>query len=408
MRRAVLLLLLGGLILQGCGSADVPTTEPTVMTTAEPTLPPEITIPTTTLPAETEPPETTLPPDPVLERMEEMSLRQLVGQLFIVAPEALTPGRWHVTGVDGDLLENLERYPVGGIILFGDNIDSPEQVRSFTCQLQEASDIPLFLAVDEEGGPVARLANSGGFDLPRYHSAAAVGREGALAAVQMGLTIGGYLKEYGFNLNFAPVADVFTNPDNRVIGNRAFSADPVTVAHMADGVARGLRHQGIIPTFKHFPGHGDTTEDSHYGIAVSHKTAEEMRTCEWLPFEKAGELDCVMVGHIAVPAITGDLTPATLSDAVVTGVLREELGFEGLIITDSMAMGAITEGWSSGEAALAALRAGCDLILMPEDLPEAFEAVVQAVEDGTLPLTWLTERVERILRFKTAHGLWGT
>ena len=201
---------------------------------------------------------------------------------------------------------------------------------------------------------------------------------------------------------------MFTNPDNRVIGNRAFSADPVTVAHMADGVARGLRHQGIIPTFKHFPGHGDTTEDSHYGIAVSHKTAEEMRTCEWLPFEKAGELDCVMVGHIAVPAITGDLTPATLSDAVVTGVLREELGFEGLIITDSMAMGAITEGWSSGEAALAALRAGCDLILMPEDLPEAFEAVVQAVEDGTLPLTWLTERVERILRFKTAHGLWGT
>ena len=403
-----MLLLLGGLILQGCGSADVPTTEPTVMTTAEPTLPPEITIPPTTLPAETEPPETTLPPDPVLERMEEMSLRQLVGQLFIVAPEALTPGRWHVTGVDEDLLEYLDRYPVGGIILFGDNIDSPEQVRSITCQMQEASDIPLFLAVDEEGGPVARLANSAGFDLPRYHRAAAVGKEGPLAAVQMGLTIGSYLKEYGFNLNFAPVADVFTNPDNRVIGNRAFSADPAAVAHMADGVARGLRHQGIIPTFKHFPGHGDTAEDSHYGIAVSRKTAGEMRTCEWLPFEKAGELDCVMVGHIAVPAITGALTPATLSDAVVTGVLREELGFEGLIITDSMAMGAITEGWSSGEAALAALRAGCDLILMPEDLPEAFEAVVQAVEDGTLPLTWLTERVERILRFNTAHGLWGT
>ena len=205
--------------------------------------------------------------------------------------------------------------------------------------------------------------------------------------------------------DFAPVADVFTNPANRVIGSRAFSSDPAVVAQMAQGMAMGLRNQGIIPTFKHFPGHGDTAEDSHYGVAVSHKTADEMRSGEWLPFRKAGGLDMVMVGHIAAPEITGDLTPATWSYTLVTEILRQEMGFEGLIITDSMSMGAVTGSCSAGEATLAALAAGCDLILMPENLPEAFEAVLQAVEIGTIPLEELMCRVERILRFKEANGL---
>lgn len=248
-----------------------------------------------------------------------------------------------------------------------------------------SSAVCMLLSVDEEGGAVSRLANHAAFDLSAYESAAAVGATGdAAAAKSMGSTIGAYLKEYGFNMDFAPDADVNTNPDNPVIGKRAFSSDAAIAAQMAGAMAEGLRQQGIIPVFKHFPGHGDTAEDSHTGIAVSIRTAEKMRSCEWQPFEAAGSGDCIMVGHIAVPDINGDLTPATMSDEIVEGVLRNELGFQGLVITDSLSMGAITGQYSPGEAALGALQAGCDILLMPCGLQEAFDAVVHAVENGSL------------------------
>lgn len=299
--------------------------------------------------------------------------------------------------------QTLQDYPVGGIIQFGKNIVSPDQITAFNEALQSASDIPLFLCVDEEGGLVARLANHKAFDLPTYKNAASIQTEDD--AHEMGATIGAYLAEYGFTLDFAPVADVNTNPDNPIIGTRAFSSDPQTAATLASAMASGLREAGICAVFKHFPGHGDTAEDSHSGIAVSYKTAAEMRECEWIPFVTAGSTDCVMVGHIATPAITGDLTPATLSHTIVTEILKEELGFSGLVVTDSLAMGAITESYTAGEAALAALEAGCDLLLMPNGLTEAFDAIVSAVENGSYSEDALNATVLRILRFKQAHSL---
>ncbi len=333
-------------------------------------------------------------------------MAQKVGQLFIAEPEQLKESSGTVTEVTEELKAGLQQYPIGGVILFAGNVVSPAQLLSLNQQLQEASSIPMFISTDEEGGKVTRLAGNDAFALPEYQNAAAVGSSGDPEdALEMGSTIGGYLKQYGLNLDFAPVADVNTNPKNPIIGTRAFSSDPVIAGKMAAAFAQGLQEQGVAATFKHFPGHGDTAEDSHVGLAVNHKTKEQLQNCEFLPFEGADEADMVMVGHIALPQVTGNMTPATMSYEIVTGILKEELGFSGLVITDALDMGAITKQYPAGEAAVAALQAGCDILLMPEDLAEAFDAVMAAIENGTLTVQWLDATVERILRFKQAHGI---
>lgn len=346
--------------------------------------------------------------DTVTARMEQMTLREKVGQLFLVRPDALdltqtqeqindsyAPG---VTEMTDALRDTLKEYPVGGVVMFGKNLTSPEQIRRFNAAWQEAVETPMFLAVDEEGGRVARLANSSGFDLPRYQSAAAVED-----TAEMGRTIGAYLREYGFNVDFAPVADVNSNPDNPVIGTRSFSNDAQEVREKAAAMALGLMEQGILPVYKHFPGHGDTSEDSHLQLAALHKTVEELRTVEWLPYWDLC-LPAVMVGHIAAPEAGVD-GPASLSYTAVTEWLRGELGHEGLVITDSLAMGAITQTYTPGETAIKAIQAGVDIVLMPADLCEAFDAVVEAVERGEIPESRIDESVRRILTAKQQLGL---
>ncbi len=404
MRRRILGLCLAALMLAGCSGWPEPSgsTPPETQGQTQPIQTEE-----TTLPQETTLPEIPEETDPVEEIIQAMTLEEKVGQLFLVTPEALTFDGETVTILTQDLVEGMEQYPVGGIILFARNIQDPDQVTTLNARLQTASSFPLFLAVDEEGGTVARIGNNDAFDVTRYASTGVVGASGSRRnALDMGSTIGAYLRQYGFNLDFAPVADVNTNPDNPVIGNRAFSSQPEVAAELADAVAMGLRQQGIIPVFKHFPGHGDTAEDSHVSIAVSNKTLEEMMVCEFLPFLEAGIGDCIMVGHIAVPNLTGDMTPADLSYEVVTEILRNQLGFQGLVITDSLSMGAITESTPSGEAAVEAFLAGCDILLMPEDLPKAFEAVYHAVEDGTISMERLHESVSRIIQYKLDAGIW--
>ena len=213
----------------------------------------------------------------------------------------------------------------------------------------------------------------------------------------MGQTIGAYLKEYGFNMDFAPDADVNTNPDNPIIGTRAFSSDAATAAEMAAAAADGLRTGGILPTLKHFPGHGDTAEDSHTALAVTYKTLDELQACELLPFAADTGLHAVMVGHIAAPNVTGDDTPATLSPQLVALIPDAE---NTLIVTDSLAMDAITAAYTPGEAAVQALQAGCDVLLMPNSLPEAYAAVLEAVQNGTISEERLDRSVNKILLYK--------
>ena len=392
--------------LAGCGAArnTVPettaATEPAVMMTTAPTT------------AATEP-EPTLSPEE--ELLSSMTLRQKVGQLFIVRPDALdlslsqaaiddpqAPGATELTET---MRQTLQNYPVGGFIHFQKNIVSPEQITAFNQALRESMSIAPFLSVDEEGGPVARIGGSPSFPVERFQNAASVGAQGLEAAQAMGSTIGSYLAQYGFNMDFAPVADVNTNPMNPVIGSRAFSSDPVEAATCARAAADGLRMNGIVPVFKHFPGHGDTAEDSHDEIAVSRKTPEQLIECEWIPFRQADDRECVMVGHIAVPELTGDMTPASMSGILVSGCLRDELGFQGLVVTDSLSMGAVTRSFSSGEAAFRAFNAGCDLLLMPASLTDAFDTMVSAVEEGVLSEEALDQSVLRILRAKLDYHI---
>lgn len=337
----------------------------------------------------------------------DLTLEEKVGQLFIIRPDSLdlTLPQEQIDDAKADgvteltdaMRDALQKYPVGGVCQFGKNIVDPEQITAFNAALQEAPDIPLFISVDEEGGAVARLANKDTFDLPRYESAAAVGAEGADVACAMGQTIGGYLRTYGFNMDFAPDADVNTNPDNPIIGTRAFSSDAATAAEMAAAAADGLRTGGILPTLKHFPGHGDTAEDSHTALAVTYKTLDELQACELLPFAADTGLHAVMVGHIAAPNVTGDGTPATLSPQLVALIPDAE---NTLIVTDSLAMDAITAAYTPGEAAVQALQAGCDVLLMPNSLPEAYAAVLEAVQNGTISEERLDRSVNKILLYK--------
>lgn len=304
--------------------------------------------------------------------------------------------------------QNLEQYPVGGIAVFKKNIQDENQLSSLIADFQSASKIPMIVAVDEEGGAVARLANHEAFSLPKYTSTRDIGKTGdPEQARQMGRTIGGYLRFYGFNLDFAPIADVDSNPANPVIGRRAYSTDAQQTAQMVAAAVEGFHEAGMLCTVKHFPGHGDTGQDSHYGTATSYKTWEEMKAMEMLPFEAgiAAGADVVMTAHITTPNATTDGLPASLSYTMITERLRGELGFQGVIVTDALEMNAIKNHFTPAESAVAALRAGVDVLLMPSDLRAAFDGVVQAVEDGTLSEERLNESVRRILTLKQKAGL---
>ena len=344
------------------------------------------------------------------EKTPELTLEQKVGQLFIIRPDVLDSETYTAeqcndvkaegaTEVNDAIRANIKKYQVVGVCQFSKNILNPDQITKFNADLQSASDIPMFIAVDEEGGSVARLANTETFDLPKYESAAAVGEKGTDAAYKMGNTIGNYVKKYGFNIDFAPDADVNTNPNNPVIGTRAFSSDAAKAAELAKSAGKGIADAGVIPTFKHFPGHGDTAEDSHTGFAYSYRTLEEIKGCELLPFEAASEVGqhAIMVSHISMPNVTGDDTPATLSEQIV-GLIPD--ADHTLIITDSLSMEAITDTYSSGEAAVKAFQAGCDVLLMPYDFVEAYDAVLAACKDGTISMERLDKSVNKILSYK--------
>lgn len=349
--------------------------------------------------------------------LEQMTLEEKIGQLFIVRPSALQGNTnpeensdeivetGSITSLDGKMKENLKHYKVGGVALFADNIVSPEQLADFTQELQMQSNIPLFIAVDEEGGKVSRLANSEAFDVPQYESMQKIGLSGSCQkAEEVGLTIGSYLKEYGFNLDFAPVADINTNPENIVIGDRAFGSNPELVAQMVSAEISGLHEAGIMSCIKHFPGHGDTKGDTHEGYVSIEKTWDALKACELIPFiASLDETDMVMIAHITTPNITSDNLPASLSSQMIEEKLRGELGYQGVVITDAMEMGAITKAYSSSESAVKAILAGGDIILMPKDFINAYEGIYTAVKEGRISEERIDKSVLIILNLKTNY-----
>ena len=334
----------------------------------------------------------------------EMTLEEKIAQLFVIAPEQcpVTGGAASQTEFTQSLKEALARYPVGGFIFFAQNIKNPAQLKNFTRQLKEATSIPPIIAVDEEGGRVARLANTKGFGLPVFTSMGAIGASGDVEnARKAGQLIGSYLAEYGFTLDFAPDVDVNTNPKNIVIGDRAFGSDPELVAGMAGAFLDGLHSVGVKGCIKPFPGHGDTTGDTHADYVAVTKDWGELKECELIPFIKNfSAADCVMIAHLSVPNITRDGLPASLSKELISGKLRGDLGYDGVVLTDALNMGAIEKNYADGEAAVLAFEAGNDILLMPNDFAASYNAMLEAVKSGRIAEKCVDESVMRILLLK--------
>lgn len=387
-RPALSLILVLCLMLSACGSAaDTELPDPT----AEP-------VPTAT-------PEPTPTPDPVKTKAEallaDMSLHEKVCQLFVVRPEVLT-GLSPVTVAGEATQQALENYPVGGLIYSVDNLVTQEQTREMIENTQSYSKIPLIISADEEGGNVGRLMYKLGTTF--IHSMYRYKDEGPETAYQNALTIGTDMVSCLFNTDYAPVADVWTNPANTVIGDRAYSDDFEQAAELVASAVQGFTDAGVVCCLKHFPGHGDTDTDTHEGAAVVDKSLEELRAGELLPFISGIEAgaDMVMIGHITVTAL--DEVPATISEAVISGLLREELGWDGVVITDSLDMGAMA-GYDNGEVCVRFIEAGGDILLGVPDLAAAVSAVEAAVSEGRLTEQRLDESVQRILELKIEHGI---
>lgn len=345
------------------------------------------------------------------EFLAHMSLEEKVAQLFIITPESLT-GVKNATAAGEKTREMFEQYPVGGFIYFGNNLLSSEQVTAMLSNVQQYSmermELPAFTCVDEEGGTVTRISGTGRFDVPNIENMSVIGESGNVKeAYAAGSQIGAYLSELGFNVDFAPVADVLSNPDNTVVKFRSFGSDPDVTADMSLAVCQGMQENNVLAVLKHYPGHGATEGDSHQGYAYTMKSLEELQECELVPFQRGIDEDIsfIMAGHISVPNVTGDDMPATLSKTMITEVLRERMGYQGIVITDGMNMGAITQNYSSAQAAVNALLAGVDMILMPKDFYEAYHGVLEAVNRGEVPQERVDEAVRRILSVKLNMAL---
>ena len=341
-------------------------------------------------------------PSLVDETLAGMTLHEKVCQMMFVTPEELT-GEDGVTVAGDATRQALENYPVGGIVYFAKNLESQDQVKEMIDNSQKYSSIGLFVATDEEGGVVNRLMDTVGttyIGSMYYYK-----DDGDETAYENAYTIANDMSALGFNLDFAPVADVWSNPDNTVIGERAYSDDYAQAAELVGNAVKGFNDGEVMCTLKHFPGHGDTAEDSHYSSAYVHRTKEEIMADEMQPFRSGIEAgaEFVMVGHLIVPDI--DEVPATLSYKIATGILRDELKFEGVAITDSFEMESIADNYSVDDAVVMSVKAGMDMILQPKNMTSAVNSIEQAVADGELSEDRIDESVRRILTLKESRGL---
>ena len=334
-----------------------------------------------------------------------MTLHEKIGQMLLFGWQGGTPEESR--GVSAHARALVDDFAVGGVILMGRNVGPPDQTRATIAELQtRAKDRglpPLFVAVDQEGGRVQRLG-------PPQYAARPAAREigqtnDTVQAREAARALGEELRELGFNWDFAPVLDVNNNPRNPVIGNRSYGEDPQLVASMGAAAALGFQEDaGILACGKHFPGHGDTDTDSHHALPrISHNRAR-LDAVELVPFRSAMEagVGAIMTSHILFPALD-PILPATLSPTLLTGILRGELGFKRLIITDDLEMKGVADGWGAPEAAVLAVLAGADILLCCHTRETQYamrDALVNAVEIGRLPEERIEESLARIARAK--------
>lgn len=343
--------------------------------------------------------------------MRDMTLEEKVGQIFIVNLEQLDTRKgtyYEFQKCTKTMVNSIQKYHVGGVILFSRNITKRKQTIALTSGLKEADRTPLFVTVDEEGGRVARIASNEKMGTTAFPSAEEIGQsEDDQYTYDMGKTIGAQIKELGFNVDFAPVADVKTSELNQEIGDRSFGDDPDKVAEYVSAFVQGLNKVNVSATLKHFPGQGSSEGDTHKESVDIDSSIARLRKTDFVPFEAgiAAGADFVMVSHISVSKVTESSTPASMSNLIMQTILRDELGFEKLIITDALDMVSITENYTSAEAAYKAFVAGADIILMPQNFEEAYVEILYKVKDGTISQNRLNDSVLRILAVKFQRGI---
>jgi len=339
--------------------------------------------------------------DPIKEVLEAMSLDEKVGQILIAGINGYE--------VKSETKRIIEDYKVGGIIIYSKNIKDSNQLLELINSLKatnRTNNLPLFISIDEEGGRVRRLPK----DIQSFPSNREIGKvNNTELSYEIGALIGKSVKTFGINMNFAPVLDIDSNPNNPVIGDRSFSSDKKVVAKLGIATMKGMQDSGVISVIKHFPGHGDTSVDSHIKLPVLHNDLKRMVEFELVPFEEAVKngADIIMVAHILLPKIDPDM-PSSLSKTIVTSILRRQLDFDGVVITDDITMGAIAENYNIVEAAIKALDAGADIILVAHDfekISSVFNGVKKAVEDGVISEKRIDESVYRILKLKENYNL---
>ncbi|GKV54685.1 glycoside hydrolase family 3 [Sporosarcina sp. NCCP-2222] len=389
MRKWLILFLAFVLLLSGCsvGKEDASSSSRTnTVFLEERSMPSDFTIPNV---------------DAIESLLEQMTVEEKLGQLFIFGFESKS--------FSPQLKEMIQKHHIGGLILLGRNVSTADHMVAVLNEAKAANQvnqIPLFLSVDEEGGRVSRLPKG----IRKLPSAQKVGqRQNGAYNYRTGEYLAELLQSFGYNMNYAPVLDVHSNPANPVIGDRAYASSAQVVADLGIETMNGMKDHGVIPVIKHFPGHGDTAVDSHHSLPVVEKSLEELKQTELLPFQQAIDkgADVVMVAHVVYPALDSKW-PASMSSSIISDLLREQMGFQGVIITDDLTMGAITNDHSVSEAALQSFLAGSDVLLIAGDEDEQLKTIQlfnKSVASGAISEERLNESVRRILELKEAYGL---